>query len=329
MSKLAIVIPAYKDTYFDQALFSIADQTNKDFTLYIGDDLGSETIYKTVKKYEARIPINYTRFSNNLGGTDLVAQWERCIDLINDEEWIWLFSDDDRIEPTCVQNFYRALEKSPETDLFHFDVLHIDESDNIIGDLVAFPENMRIEDLLRCRLNNQINSTVVEYVFRRSRFFALGRFQNFDLAWGSDDATWIKLGKAHGIKTVPDSKVLWRQSPFNISPNYKDKNILYRKYCSQLDFASWILKEKKYIDIEINLLRHLLKMWFVRSLRLRAENLTQRGFSNILIRYYEVFEVKHYSRPFEMISIYYYRIFRSMKSKLKKLLLKSEQKATS
>ena len=38
MKKLAIVIPAYKVDFFETVLFSLAQQTCKDFTVYIGED---------------------------------------------------------------------------------------------------------------------------------------------------------------------------------------------------------------------------------------------------------------------------------------------------
>src|ERR1035437_3960780 len=108
MSKLAIVIPAYKRMFFNEALSSIAKQTNKNFTLYIGDDCSPCNLYNIVEKYEKSIPIVYRHFDENIGRKDLVVQWERCIDLVGDEEWIWLFSDDDIMDPTCVENFYNT-----------------------------------------------------------------------------------------------------------------------------------------------------------------------------------------------------------------------------
>jgi glycosyltransferase involved in cell wall biosynthesis len=103
MSKLAIVIPAYKRMFFNKALSSIAKQTNKNFTLYIGDDCSPDNLYSVVQQFENIIDIVYKRFDDNLGARDLVAQWERCIDLVGDEKWIWLFSDDDMMDPTCVR----------------------------------------------------------------------------------------------------------------------------------------------------------------------------------------------------------------------------------
>ena len=78
-NRLAIVIPTYKATFLPAALDSIAAQTCKDFTLYVGDDCSPEPIGDIVEQYRDKIDLVYQRFDTNLGGKDLVAQWERCI----------------------------------------------------------------------------------------------------------------------------------------------------------------------------------------------------------------------------------------------------------
>src|ERR1035437_4989984 len=240
MSKLAIVIPAYKSMYFDQALLSIANQTNKNFILYIGDDCSPDNLYSIIEKYENRIPIIYKHFDENLGGKDLVAQWERCIDLVADEEWIWLFSDDDFIDDTCVENFYLSLHQNPDYDLFHFNLKKVDEFSNAtVTQFIPFPEIMTVEDYLRGALQTGYYSTVIEYIFRKSHFYDQGRFQNFDLAWCSDTATWIKLAKRKGVRTIGGSKVYWRESKLNISCNNQGA-ILKRKLYAQIEFINWI-----------------------------------------------------------------------------------------
>ena len=108
-NKLAIVIPAYKSTFLSAALDSIASQTCKDFTLYIGDDCSPNNIGEIVDRYRDKINLVYKRFDSNLGGRDLVAQWERCIDMTQDEPWLWLFSDDDVMERNCVEEFYKEV----------------------------------------------------------------------------------------------------------------------------------------------------------------------------------------------------------------------------
>ncbi len=124
--RLAIIIPAYKATFLPAALDSIAAQTCKDFTLYVGDDYSPEPISDIVNQYHDKIELVYQRFDANVGGKDLVAQWERCIAMSKDEPYIWLFSDDDVMEPDCVEKLFRQIENTKGGyDVYHFDSYRI------------------------------------------------------------------------------------------------------------------------------------------------------------------------------------------------------------
>jgi hypothetical protein len=239
-NKLAIVIPAYKIDFFDEAMFSIASQTYKDFTLYIGDDCSPNNLYATVCKYEGLINIVYKKFEKNIGGTDLVAQWERCIGMVKEEEWIWLFSDDDVMEPNCVECFYEELGLNTDSDLFHFNVKVINQSGLILEESQKFPKKLTVEDFFLKRINYELHSFIVEYVFRKEVYLKKGRFQKFDLAWCTDDATWIKFGLEKGIYTISNASVLWRYSDINISSFLKEKTIVLRKLNSAIQYIKWV-----------------------------------------------------------------------------------------
>lgn len=240
MKQLAIIIPAYKVTFFRKAVASIAAQTCKDFTLYVGNDNSSDEIGKICEEFGNKIDIRYQKFSENLGGKDLVAQWERCIDLSEGEPWIWLFSDDDMMSPNCVECFYKEIKSGVNYDIYHVNVDVMDENDKIIRH-TSFPPLFPSKDFLRAKLRGRISSYVVEYIFKRQTFMSLGRFQKFDMAWSSDDATWIKLSLANGIKTIDgDCRVKWRKSCENISPNNKDVSIVKRKISADIEYSKWI-----------------------------------------------------------------------------------------
>lgn len=235
---LAIVIPAYKADFFDAALQSIAAQTCKNFTLYIGDDYSPYELYSTVKNYENKINIVYKRFEENFGGKDLVAQWERCIDMTTGEEWIWLFSDDDVMDKNCVEEFYNALKKV-QFDIYRFNINIIDEhSQQINTKSIPPPQVLSSYEFYKKRFSNKLNSFVVEFVFRKSKFYNTQRFQNFDLAWGSDVATWIKIADNKGIYTISNAYINWRSSSINISPNIT-QSIVARKLLADINFFAW------------------------------------------------------------------------------------------
>ena len=243
MKRLAIIIPIYKIDFFRKTLDSLLNQTCKDFTVYVGDDCSPNDFEGLIADYQDKLDIHYTKFKTNLGGKDLVAQWERCVDLSQGEPWLWLFSDDDELEPNCVERFYQTIEDYPNISLIHFDVKVIDAVGNPVTNKQFvksnFAEHYTAKEYAKARLKYKINSFVVEYVFRRDTFINCGRFQNFDMAWGSDDATWIKMSMDAGITTTKGAHVCWRLSNANITPRRNPETML-RKFYSVIDYLNFL-----------------------------------------------------------------------------------------
>lgn len=128
-SDLAIVIPAYKEAYFHQALQSLANQTSKNFTVYIGDDASPFDLKSIADHFSQDLNISYTKFEKNTGARNLVNQWKRCIALSKNEKWLWLFSDDDIADPSCVENFYKILDQNQDRfDVYRFNTCVIDKA---------------------------------------------------------------------------------------------------------------------------------------------------------------------------------------------------------
>ena len=239
--QLAIVIPAYKIDFFKATLDSLAAQTCKDFTVYVGDDCSPSDFGSLVEEYKDRLEIKYTRFDKNLGGKDLVAQWTRCIEITEGEPWLWLFSDDDVIGERCVELFLKEVSDQPQFDIYHFDVKIIDSDGNVVYIPGAYPDVISVESLYRESSKDNIRSFVVENIFSRDIYEEVGGFEPFPLAWGSDMATWIKMGKGKGLKTITGDYIYWRRSDKNITPS-KERSIVKRKFYIQTDYYVWINK---------------------------------------------------------------------------------------
>lgn len=239
MSDLAIIIPAYKSDYFRYTLDSFVNQTCKNFSVYIGDDCSSDDFRKLIEEYKDKIDIVYYRFSENIGGKNLVAQWKRCIDLSQGERWIWLFSDDDVLGRKCVELFFKEIECAQSYyEVYHFDVRIVDDKNKQVRTPRSYPIVLSNEHFYRKKASAQLDSFVVEYIFSRSIYAKVDGFEVFDLAWGSDIATWIKMGR-NGIKTIQGDYVYWRQSQKNITPNHRN-DIVFQKFNIDVDFLSWV-----------------------------------------------------------------------------------------
>jgi len=315
MKDLAIVIPAYKPEFFAQALESISNQTCKDFVLYIGDDASPYDLYSIVKEYETNIEIVYKRFDENVGGRNLVEQWERCIALSKNEEWIWLFSDDDVMDKNCVESFYNKV-NCEEFDLCRFDLKLIDDNNNITG-LSCYPELESVIDYIKSRNNFEKSSAVTNYIFSRSIYLKENGFEKFPLAWCSDDATWFKFGREKGIFTINGTFVSWRNSSENISNNNKDFKL--KKIKAQIQFLSWlydfnIFKLNTTLFIGKNEFRKFSYRWlFLITIQLNLSLFQSIYFSKLVSNLYQssffseffFFYKKNISNKYEIISVFY------------------------
>lgn len=216
---LAIIIPAYKDTFLEKTLSSIAAQTCQEFTLYVGDDNSPYPLKSIIDQYTNKINLVYHRFNDNLGSINLTLQWERCIALSN-EPVIWLFSDDDIMPLDAVERILLAVRESRNNHcFFRFPLSVIDANDHIIAsNPVLTKPIISGYQLLLDKLNGVISSAACEYVFSREVYENAGRFVMFPLAWCSDDATWAKFAGDVGIRTLVGKPVYWRNADgYNIS----------------------------------------------------------------------------------------------------------------
>jgi glycosyltransferase involved in cell wall biosynthesis len=239
-SNLAIVIPAYKIYFLKETIESIVNQTCKRFTLYVGNDNSPYELYSVIREYENTIRIIYKKFNNNLGNHDLASHWNRCIDMVDNEEWVWLFSDDDLMDLKCVELFYKHIENHPDDELLHFNVEIINDKGLQQEMVKSFPEKLSSTEFFTQRITSDLISFAVEYIFKKKIYAIEGKFQSFDLAWGSDDATWIKIAKNKGIKTIVGAKVKWRRSQLNISSIKEDKIIIIRKLNATISYINWV-----------------------------------------------------------------------------------------
>jgi glycosyltransferase involved in cell wall biosynthesis len=239
IKKLAIIIPAYKPNFFEKTLESIAEQSVKEFTVYVGDDASPFNLREIIRKFENRIKIVYKRFPNNLGSSDLARHWNRCIDLAEKEEWIWLFSDDDTMDRNCVDLFYSYISTNTHSQLLHFNVDVIDAFDKVVRTPPKFPNHLSTTEFFTKRIMGALNSYAIEFIFRKNVYLSGGKFTSFDLGWNSDDATWMKFSLRGGIHTITGATCHWRWSGVNISSLVKDHSIMQMKVKASVSFLKW------------------------------------------------------------------------------------------
>jgi glycosyltransferase involved in cell wall biosynthesis len=252
---LAIIIPYYKLTFFEATLQSLADQTDKRFKVYIGNDSSLEDPLPLLEKYQDKIDFIYHEFEENLGGRSLVKQWERCIALSGSEEWIMILGDDDVLGKNVVEEFHTFINQiKKEVDLIRFNLRIIDKNGQLQSDDFEHRDHESANDLLERMFLMKETITASEFVFSRKVYEENNGFVDFPLAWFSDYATWLVFSKQTGIYHVKRASVYWRLSGINISSKsttfreteLKVKSLFLFMSFLQVHFSIETEKQKQY-----------------------------------------------------------------------------------
>lgn len=238
---LAIVIPYYKIVFFKENLQSLAIQTDKRFKVYIGDDASPIDPTYLLEIYRNQFEFVYHRFENNLGCTSLTQQWDRCIALTENEEWIMILGDDDMLGKNVVEEFYnKYAEFKDSSNLIRFASKQINEKTKIDSEIFTHPKWEKSTDFYIKKQLGEVRSSLSECVFSRKVYNKFG-FRNYPLAWHSDDLAWIEFADSKLVFAINEAVVEFRMSFDNISgktTNFKQKAL------AEFYFKSDLLSEK-------------------------------------------------------------------------------------
>jgi glycosyltransferase involved in cell wall biosynthesis len=238
---LAIVIPAFKPQFLQQALASVLNQTDQRFRLYVGDDCGPDELASIVKAYGDQSRILYRRFPDNLGRRSLVGHWDRCIHLTN-EPWVWIFSDDDVMERECVAAFYREIDITRAAyDVYRFNTVHIDKEGYLLSISAPHPETETSLEFAYHRLRGVRHCTAQEFLFSRESYKQSGGFLDLPCGWCSDEAGIIRFSRRTGIRTIPGPRIRFRLSGQNITSSNKNPAINRAKRQAAMAYLEWLL----------------------------------------------------------------------------------------
>ncbi len=228
MNKLAIVIPYYKIVFFEETLRSVASQTDKRFTLYIGNDASPDDPFPLIEKYFPDGNYHYFDYKENLGGKNLAMQWERILENVK-EEWFQILGDDDVISENFVEEFYNNLPEitQKECNVVKFSQCWIDEKNNKIRDFTEYNKIIPPIENWKKKYILGHQSSLSEHIFRKNSYLKYG-FRHFPLAWGTDDVAVLQISDGKDILFINEAKVYVKISKENISgktDNTKEKAV--------------------------------------------------------------------------------------------------------
>ena len=216
-----------------EAIRSILNQSYQDFELIVVDDCSPEFLKEIVGEFGDE-RIEYHRNEHNIGGKDLVAQWNHCLQYAKGD-YVILATDDDLYEPNFLQEMVTLIEKYPEVELFRARILQVNADNHIMGIDQCYKEYLTKDEFVYHMLHG-MKGGIPQYAFRRMALIDKGGFVNFPKAWASDDATAVMMAE-HGVATTQEHLVRFRWSDINIS---SDKRSIVEKVQARLHFYHWL-----------------------------------------------------------------------------------------
>lgn len=249
---LAIVIPYYKFAFFEATLQSLVSQTDKRFKVYIGDDASLENPSVLLENYKGKFDFEYHRFEENLGGISLTQQWERCIALSGNEEWIMILGDDDVLGVNVVEGFYANLSEieKKKINVVRFSTQSIDKVENIISKVYINPKFEKATDFYCRRHSGHVRSSLSEHIFRRKSFLKY-KFKNYPLAWHSDDYAWIEFAENKAVLAINDAIVTVIVSCESVTGN--TTNLLKKNIAQSLFYMDLVKNKLNLFDKNVRL----------------------------------------------------------------------------
>ena len=235
---LAIVVPYYKVSFFEETLRSLVSQTDKRFNVYIGNDGSNENPDVLIEKYRGSVNLKYVAYKIILGKVSLVNHWNRCMEMIENEDWLMILGDDDVLESNVVELYYQNIDAVEKTSsVIRFASYKINNLGLKVSKKCVHPKIEKSSDFIF----RNVRSSLSEYIFKTSKIKEIG-FKNFPLAWYSDLLAVLEFSNFKEVFSINEAFVQIRISELSISGNNTN---LGEKSKARFEFYYLLLSKKR------------------------------------------------------------------------------------
>lgn len=218
-------MPAYKALYIKEAIDSVLNQTFTDFELVIVNDASPEDIEEVVKSYDDT-RIRYYVNEKNIGGQDLVAQWNRCLSYARGE-YVIVATDDDIYLPMFLQKMNDLVDRYPGVDAFRPRVEKL-KGNEVIDSDGFLPEFLSQYRFLYFYFKRVVCPGIGFWVFRKSALKRIGGFPFTPAAWFADDVLIMRLSD-NGVGFCNELLYRFRAHDSSITYKRNDSKLLAQK----------------------------------------------------------------------------------------------------
>lgn len=290
----SFVMPAYKAQFLHKAIESILNQTYRHFELIVVDDKSPDNLKEIVDVFtDDRIVFKSN--SKNIGGEDLIKNWNHCIRFAKND-YIILATDDDMYEPDFLSDATKLIEKYPNVDLIRSGVKRIDENENVLDIEFPLKEYMTAREFVLFYAKGGTISCISNYIFKRIALEKAGGFIFLPRAHYSDDATALALS-INGVACIATNDTSFRVSAINLS-NRTDISIVKDQLNATEQYMTWYRKHIVFLNTQHNdfFQRACYGGYKARYIGMIANLTTKIPISRIFLTFHLILKNKHLFR---------------------------------
>lgn len=211
----SILLPAYKTPFLRECIDSVLAQTYPHWELIIINDASPEPIDSIVSTYHDT-RIHYHVNETNIGGKNLVTQWNLCLSKANGHYCICI-GDDDRLLPHCLETYAALIEQMPDVEVLHGQTDIISEDGEWVCHTPIRPRWESAMSLLYHRTYDYKHQFIGDFCYQTQPLKQRGGFYSMPLAWASDDISAVEAAQKRGIANTSEVVFLYRINQHSIT----------------------------------------------------------------------------------------------------------------
>ncbi|MBC5773716.1 glycosyltransferase family 2 protein [Pontibacter sp. KCTC 32443] len=228
--------------FLSECIKSILTQKYTNFELIIIDDFSPDRLETTINQFRDD-RIRYYRNSQNIGGKNVINNWNKCLEKASGEFFI-LMGDDDMMEPDYLEEFEKLIKKYPDLNVYHCRSQIINEKSETITFTPSWPEFETLYDNIWHRINNGKRDQFISDFVYRTKFLKMnGGFVNLPLAWGADDITAYVACGTKGIAHTNKPIFKYRKNSLSITSTGNPEMKMRAIDLEQKWFEDFLLKQ--------------------------------------------------------------------------------------
>ena len=212
-----IIVPVIRAEYLAAALKSVLEQDFSDWELIVINDASTDLISEVVDEFLVDKRFQYVENNFNIGSKSPACVWNQGLALAKGQ-FTLILGDDDYYGQGVLKQFYTLSQQHPNANLLRTRLCVVSAEDRIIHCAPRLPKWSPWWDLLYSRSGYFHHPlSICEHAFLTAKLRNVGGFWELPKAWGSDEATVLKLALDGGCASTNDAWAYWRNDGRNIS----------------------------------------------------------------------------------------------------------------